>query len=108
MTKSLNDKLKALPKKRLDAIQNRANDLIAEELTLRDLRLALHKTQQDLCATLHMKQDGISRLENRSDMLLSTLNKYITAMGGALKLTAEFPNRPPVVIHGLKEIHSHS
>ena len=78
-----------------------------EEMTLRDLRLALEKTQEDLGAILHMKQDGISRLEKRSDMLISTLGKYISAMGGSLKLIAEFPNRAPVEIHRIADIKSH-
>lgn len=106
MTKSLNDKMKSLSVDRKNSIQERANDLISEEMTLRDLRLALKKTQEDLGTALHMKQDGISRLEKRSDMLISTLNKYIKAMGGTLKLTAEFPNRPSVEIHGIADIRT--
>ncbi|HHU0101978.1 TPA: helix-turn-helix domain-containing protein [Legionella pneumophila] len=107
MTRSLNDKMNSLSKERQELIQKRANQLIAEEMTLRDLRLALEKTQEDLGEILHMKQDGISRLEKRSDMLISTLNKYISAMGGSLKLMAEFPDRAPVEIHGIAEIRSH-
>ncbi|KTD83096.1 helix-turn-helix domain-containing protein [Legionella waltersii] len=107
MARSLKDKINSLSKERKDAVQKRANQLIAEEMTLRDLRLALEKTQQDLGAILHMKQDGISRLEKRSDMLISTLSKYISAMGGSLKLMAEFPNRAPVEIHGIADISSH-
>ena len=106
MASSLNDKIKSLSVERQGAIQDRANKLIAEEMTLRDLRLALKKTQEDLGTTLHMKQDGISRLEKRSDMLISTLNKYIKAMGGTLKLTAQFPDRAPVEIHGIADIRS--
>ena len=105
MAKSLNDKLNVLTKNRQASISARATELIAEEMTLRDLRLALQKTQPELGVTLHMKQDGISRLENRSDMLLSTLNKYIHAMGGTLKLIAEFPGRPSIEIHGVADIH---
>jgi hypothetical protein len=107
MTRSLNDKMKTLSVDRQGSIQERADKLIAEEMTLRDLRLALKKTQEDLGAVLHMKQDGISRLEKRSDMLISTLNKYIHAMGGTLKLTAEFPDRPSVEIHGIADILVH-
>jgi hypothetical protein len=107
MARSLNDKMKALPKTRHKTIESRANELIAEEMTLRDLRQALKKTQVDLGAALHIKQDGVSRLENRSDMLLSTLNKYIEAMGGSLKIIAEFPDRPPISIQNIKDIHSH-
>ncbi|STX81400.1 putative transcriptional regulator, XRE family [Legionella busanensis] len=107
MAKSLDNKLKSLPKKRRNDIKKRANQLIAKEMTLRDLRLALSKTQEDLGAILHMKQDGVSRLEKRSDMLISTLNKYISAVGGSLKLIAEFPDRAPVEIHGITELRNH-
>ena len=107
MARTLNDKMKKLSTDRRRAIQGRANELIAEEMTLRDLRLALKKTQEDLGTVLHMKQDGISRLEKRSDMLISTLNKYVNAMGGTLKLTAEFPDRPSVEIQGIADIRSH-
>ncbi len=44
MGKSLNDKLKTLPQDHQDLIQSRANELIAEEMTLKDLRFALDKT----------------------------------------------------------------
>lgn len=104
MTKSLNDKLSVLSKRRQATIQRRTDQLIAEEMTLRDLRLALRKTQKDLGDTLHINQDGISRLEKRSDMLLSTLNKYVSALGGTLTITAEFPNRPAVTIHGVSDL----
>lgn len=107
MARSLNDKMSSLSRERQDIIQKRANQLIAEEMTLRDLRLALEKTQEDLGAILHIKQDGISRLEKRSDMLISTLSKYITAMGGSLKLMAEFPDRAPVEIHGIADLKSY-
>jgi hypothetical protein len=50
---------------------------------------------------LGVGQDTISRLEKRSDMLLSTLRHYVESMGGELNLVAQFPNRPPVVIDHL-------
>ena len=102
MATSLNDKMKQIPLKRQKAIEQRAQKLIEEELTLRELRLALEKTQNDLCKKLNIKQDGISRLEHRSDMLISTLSKYVSAMGGSLKITAEFPDRTPVQIKGFE------
>ena len=48
-----------------------------------------------------MRQDTISRMEKRSDLLLSTLRHYIEGMGGKLELVAQFPNRPPVRIERL-------
>jgi transcriptional regulator with XRE-family HTH domain len=104
MATKLQDKLNKLSKERQKAIEARTQELICEEMTLRDLRKAMHKTQVELSKSLHIQQDGISRLENRSDMLITTLGKYIKAMGGTLKLTAEFPDRPPVNISGFNEL----
>ena len=50
-----------------------------------------------------MKQVCISRLERRTDLLLSTMASYIEAMGGKLKLVAEFPGQKPVVIKALAD-----
>lgn len=97
MVKKLDQILGELPEGRRVAIEQRA----AELATLKDLRLAMQKTQADLAAHLHIGQDSVSRLEKRSDMLLSTLRSYVEAMGGKLELTASFPNRPPVKIDHL-------
>jgi hypothetical protein len=53
-------------------------------------------------------QDTISRLEKRSDMLLSTLRRYVEAMGGKLELVAQFPDRPPMVIDHLTPANGRS
>ena len=92
--------LKKLPPSRQKKIRKRANTLIAEEMTLRELRNALELTQSEMSTKLQMKQEAISRLERRSDVLLSTLYAYIKAMGGELSLTAKFPNKPPITICG--------
>jgi len=87
----------ALPKKRQQRVAARAMELA----TLKDLRQAEQHTQAQLAVTLGVGQDTISRLEIRSDMLLSTLRHYVEGMGGTLELVAQFPNRPPVVIEHL-------
>ena len=76
---------------------------MAEEMTLRELRKARKLTQVRLAKTLKINQDCVSRLEKRSDLLLSTLRKAVEAMGGTLSLVAEFPDRPPVVLSALGE-----
>ncbi len=48
-------------------------------------------------------QDSVSRLEKRSDLLLSTLRKTVKAMGGDVRIVAEFRDRPPVVLSDLSE-----
>lgn len=102
MAKKLEQLLADLPEQRRVAIEARAGNLA----TLKDLRLAVEQTQQDLAATLGVGQDAISRLEKRSDMLLSTLRRYVEAMGGRLELVAQFPNRPPLVIDHLAPTNS--
>jgi len=104
MTNSLKNRIKKLPATRRNKISKRAKKLIAQELTLRDLRKALELTQADVSSKLHMKQEAISRLERRSDILLSTLVSYIKAMGGELNLTAKFPNRPAIKLKGFEDI----
>ncbi len=97
MARKLDDIMAALPEERRQRVQARAMELA----TLKDLRQAVQQTQEQLAATLGVRQDTISRLEKRSDMLLSTLRHYIESMGGKLELVAQFPNRPPVLIEHL-------
>jgi DNA-binding XRE family transcriptional regulator len=97
MARKLDDIMAALPAKRRAQVNERAMALA----TLKDLRKAAEQTQEDLAAALGVGQDTISRLEKRSDMLLSTLRHYVESMGGKLELVAQFPNRPPVVIDHL-------
>jgi DNA-binding XRE family transcriptional regulator len=103
MAKPFNDLIKDWPAERLARAENRAKELIAEELTLRDLRKAHSLTQVQLAENLGIGQEHISRMEHQSDMLLSTLTGYVRAMGGSLRLVAEFPDRPPVVITRLAD-----
>jgi hypothetical protein len=53
---------------------------------------------------LNMRQENVSRLERRADLLVSTLQSYIAAMGGELSVIVEFKDRPPVKIAGLASI----
>lgn len=97
MAKKLDDMLAAMPADRRANIETRAGELA----TLKDLRQAVAQTQEELATALGVGQDTISRLEKRSDMLLSTLRRYVEAMGGKLELVAQFPDRPPLVIDHL-------
>ena len=73
-------------------------------MTRQQLRQALKLTQKQMAELLQVDQGNISRLEQRTDLMLSTLHKYIAAMGGDLKLVVEFPNRPPVTLIGISQI----
>lgn len=79
----------------------RAKEMIEEYRTLQDLRKARALTQVRMAELLGITQDNVSRLEKRSDVLLSTLRSYIEAMGGNLDLIVRFPDRDPVLLDGL-------
>jgi transcriptional regulator with XRE-family HTH domain len=61
------------------------------EMDLAELRGHRELTQEDMADRLQISQSNISRLERRSDMLVSTLREVIEALGGELHLVAEFP-----------------
>src|SRR3981081_4560097 len=89
---------------RRQKVEARAQELIAEELTLQDIRKAQKLTQEQMATVLNIGQDSISRLEKRSDMMLSTMRSYIEAMGGSLELVARFPKRAPVIIKSIQDV----
>ena len=103
MPVNVEDKIKNLSPSQRKKVEARAAELLAEEMTLRDLRKARQLTQARMAEELGITQDGVSRLEKRSDLLLSTLRKAVEAMGGRLSLVAEFPDRAPVVLTGIAE-----
>lgn len=103
MATNVNDIIKQLSPAQRKKVEARAAQLIAEEMTLRELRRARKLTQVRVAKKLGITQDSVSRLEKRSDLLLSTLRKTVEAMGGNLSLVAEFPDRTPVVLSGIAE-----
>src|ERR1700737_5149035 len=106
MATNVDDKIKKLSPARRKKVEARAAELVAEQMTLREPRPARKLTQVRMAKTLGITQDSVSRLEKRSDLLLSTLRKTVKAMGGSLSLGAEFPNRPPVLLSGITEDHA--
>ncbi len=103
MPTNVDDKINKLSPAQRKKVEARAAQLIAEEMTLRELRHARKLTQVCMAKSLGITQDSVSRLEKRSDLLLSTLRKTVQAMGGNLSLVAEFPDRAPVVLSGIAE-----
>ena len=99
--KTLREVTASLPKKEQDRINARAKELIAEEMSWQSLRKAHRKTQKSMATQLGIGQDSVSRLEQRSDMLLSTLRDYVKAMGGTIRLLAEFKGSAPIELVGL-------
>ncbi len=65
----------------------------ALELTLKEIRQLAGKTQQEVSELTDVAQSELSRLERRDDFLLSTLKRYVEALGGEIEVFAVFGKR---------------
>jgi transcriptional regulator with XRE-family HTH domain len=101
--KTLDQMIGSLSPERREKIAERTKQLIAEEYALRRMREARGLTQVRIAELMHIRQDSVSRLESRSDLLLSTLKSYVQAMGGSLRLTVEFPDGVAAELSSLGE-----
>lgn len=88
--------MKGLLKARRRRIEAETAREAAKIMTLKDVRKAFHKSQEPVAKALDIEQESVSRIDRRADLLLSTMRKYVAAVGGDLKLIAEFPNRPTI------------
>lgn len=78
-----------------DAVQRVASAARAkvDELSLQELRQDLSLTQTELARAADMTQSELSRMESRADHRISTLRRYVDALGGKLEITAVFGKR---------------
>ncbi len=63
-----------------------------ESLPLDEIRKAIGLTQAELADRMDVQQSSVSKTESAADMYISTLRRYIEALGGTLHITAEFPD----------------
>ena len=96
MAISFNHLLKALPQDRRDRIEDRSQEMLLA-MALQELRQKRHLTQQQLAERLNLQQAAVSKMEGQSDMHVATLQRIIAAMGGKLKLVAQFPDEEIVI-----------
>lgn len=93
----------SMPARSQERIKKKLKQL-RQEMALVEVRKAMSLTQTDLAEALHIKQAALARLENRTDMYISSLRKYITALGGELDIVARFPEGD-VHIQNLHDLH---
>jgi DNA-binding XRE family transcriptional regulator len=65
---------------------------LGEEMDLAEVRRALRLSQAEIGQTLQIKQGSVAKIEKRADMYVSTLRRFIEAMGGELEIVARFPD----------------
>ena len=92
MAKPFRTLLDKMPPARRERVEDRVQGLLVE-MALRELRQSRQLTQCQLADSLEVNQAAISKMEGQSDMYLSTLRRLVAAMGGTLKLVAQFPDQ---------------
>ena len=102
MPVSLDEILNEMSAERRARIDRLAQEFRAE-INLRELRRLRKLTQARLSKKLKIGQEGVSRIEKRTDLYLSTLRSYVEGVGGKLSLIVEFPDHAPVILAGLGE-----
>jgi predicted XRE-type DNA-binding protein len=106
MATTLREKLASLPIERREKIEAKAQQLIAEKMSLQSLWKARLLTQEKVAELLDIRQENVSRIEKRADLLISTLRDYVGSMGGELHLIVEFPDYPPIELSGFGEVEA--
>ena len=90
MAKKFQNLRNKMSQERRDRIDAMTKDMLAE-MPLHELRRARQLSQEQLADVLDIKQGSVSKLERRTDLYISTLRRYVEAMGGELTLQARFP-----------------
>jgi DNA-binding XRE family transcriptional regulator len=91
----------SLPKGRQKVIEARGAELLArvkERMTLGELRKGRKLSQAKMADALGIGQMQISRLEQRKDPRISTVQRTVAAMGGYLTMIVTFPDQGPVIL----------
>ena len=96
MAKSFNELKAKMSPQRREQIEDQAQAILIS-MALQELRQTRHLTQQDLANILNVNQAALSKMENQTDIRVSTLRRLLTAMGGTLKIVAEFPEGEIVI-----------
>lgn len=96
MAKSFKDLKAKMSPQRREKIEDRAQAILIS-MALQELRQTRQLTQQELANILNVNQAALSKMENQTDIRVSTLSKLLTAMGGTLKIVAEFPEGEVVI-----------
>lgn len=97
----------SLPQERQLKIQEGAEQLCAEYMALQEIRKAMNLTQEQLAGLLEIDQGNLSRMEKRTDVMVSTLRRYIEAVGGRLHIMAMLPTGALVELAGLSGSSTH-
>ena len=108
MGRSIDSVIAGLPKARRDRIETKAVQLAREMIdhadSLGEIRKAMSKTQTEIARELGVGQVAVAQLEKRSDLLLSTLQRYVRAAGAELSLVIHTKQGAEIVLQSLGDL----
>lgn len=108
MARSIDEVIAGLPKARRERVEAKAarlaRDMIEHADSLGDIRKAMSKTQTDIARALGVGQVAVAQLEKRSDLLLSTLQRYVRATGAELSLVVHTRDGADIVLESLGDL----
>jgi transcriptional regulator with XRE-family HTH domain len=108
MARNIDNVIAGLPKARRDRIERQAARLAGEMIehadSLGEIRKAMSKTQTEIARALGVGQVAVAQLEKRSDLLLSTLQRYVRAAGADLSLVVHTKEGGEIVLDGLGDL----
>ena len=90
MAKKFGDLVAQMPEERQACLAAETRRLI-DEMPLQELRRALDLTQRPVAAALGINPVAVSTMESQTDRYVSTLRRFVEAMGGELRIVARFP-----------------
>jgi transcriptional regulator with XRE-family HTH domain len=85
-------KKKSFTPEQLERLEQRTRKTLLD-MRLRELRKIAGVTQASLAKRLKVSQGQISETENREDVLVSTLRRYVAALGGEIEVVARFGDK---------------
>lgn len=108
MGRSIDAVIAGLPKARRDRVEAKAarlaHDMVEHADSLGEIRKAMSKTQTEIARALGVGQVAVAQLEKRSDLLLSTLQRYVRAAGADLSLVIHTRQGAQIVLHSLGDL----
>lgn len=91
MSKNFKDLMAELPQEQQQKVKQMADEM-RMELQLYRIREELEISQQQMAEALNIKQPSVVALEKRgNDIRLSSVKRYVEAMGGVLNLSVQLP-----------------
>jgi len=104
MTRTLDQIMNSLPAERRVGVEARADELRMEIEGLKDLRLLAEQSQEQLAKTLGVKQPSVHKIEHQADLYLSTLRRFVEAVGGTLELRISLPGKGIISLTGIGDL----